>query len=199
VNYALQQIKTPTGSCASDILPLLLQISAVASAHFDEKHVAEIYGAARACLNSVLGVIPAVEFVSCVMNLLVGVEDKRVSLRQKLPSCDPLTITQIRSGALNLLSERVPKLSDEVRNSSSPPVLKILNTTKSCLIGDDEEYVQSGLKTFGALACTMVPGEENTFTELIPTVLPLIHNNSCNESAMDALSAIWYVLSMEMI
>jgi hypothetical protein len=106
----------------------------------------------------------------------------------EIPFVRTLTIAQIRSGALNLLAERVPKISDEVRN-----------TTKSCLIGDDEEYVQSGLKAFGALARTMVPGEENAFTELIPTVLPLIHSNSCNESAMDALSAIWYVLSMEMI
>lgn len=61
------------------------------------------------------------------------------------------------------------------------------------LIGDDEENMQSSLRALDSLARTMVPGEENAFAELISTLLPLIHNKSCNESAMDALSAIWYV------
>ena len=199
MDYALQQTRTPTEGRASDILPLLLQISAIASAHFDEKQAAEIGDAARICLDSVLGVIPAVEFVSCVVTLLVGVEDKRVSIRRGLPPCESLTVAQIRSGALSLLAERIPKLSDEVRISSSSPVLKILKTVKSCMAEDDEESVQSSLKALLALACTMSPGEENTFTELIPTVLPLIHRKPCNESAMDALSAIWYVSPAEVM
>lgn len=80
VNYALRQTKPPTDSRTSDILPLLLQISAVATAHSDEKQVTEIDGTARTCLNSVLSIIPAGEFVSCVTTLLTGVGDKRVSV-----------------------------------------------------------------------------------------------------------------------
>jgi U3 small nucleolar RNA-associated protein 10 len=92
-----------------------------------------------------------------------------------------------------LLAERVLKLSDEVRTSSSSSILKILETVEFCLTGNDEENVQSGLKVLDSLARTMAPGEENAFAELIPTLLPLVHNKSCNENAMDALSAIWYV------
>jgi len=87
----------------------------------------------------------------------------------------------------------VLKLSDEVRTSSSSSVLEILETVELSLTGNDEENMQSGLKALDSLARTMAPGEENAFAELIPTLLPLIHNKSCNESAMDALSAIWYV------
>ena len=85
------------------------------------------------------------------------------------------------------------RLSDEVRASSSSSILKVLETVNLCLIGNDEENVQSGLKALGPLARTMAPGEENAFAELILTILPLIHNKSYNENAMDALSAIWYV------
>jgi len=58
--------------------------------------------------------------------------------------------------------------------------------------------VQSGLKALDSLARTMAPGKRMPFAEFIPTVLPLIHNNSCNENAMDALGAIWYVSRTEM-
>ena len=91
------------------------------------------------------------------------------------------------------------KLSDEVRNSSSPSVSKILETVKLCLIGNDEKNAQSGLKVLESLARTMAPGEENAFTALIPGVLPLIHNKQYNENAIDALSAVWYVPCMEMV
>jgi hypothetical protein len=70
---------------ASGILPHLLQISAVASAHSDEKQAMEIDTTARACLSSALNIIPAVEFVSRVTTLLAGIEDKRVSVERKLP------------------------------------------------------------------------------------------------------------------
>jgi len=86
----------------------------------------------------------------------------------------------------------VPKLSDEVRISSSSSVLRILETIQSCLAAD-EENAQYGLKALDSLARTSAPGEENAFAELIPTVLPLIHGESHGENAMDALSAIWYV------
>lgn len=84
------------------------------------------------------------------------------------------------------------RLSDETRTSSSSSVLKILETVKLCLTGNSGENVQPGLKALDSLASTIVPGEENAFAELIPTLLPLIHK-SCNENAMDALSAIWYM------
>ena len=100
---------------------------------------------------------------------------------------------------LNLLAERVIKLSDEVRNSSSSSVSKILETLKLCLIGNDEGNVRSGLKALDSLARTMAPGEENVFAELIPIVLSLIHNKSYNENAVDALSAIRYVTYVEMV
>lgn len=75
----------------------------------------------------------------------------------------------------------------------------ILETFKLCLVGDDGENVQSGLKALDSLARTMAPGEENAFAELITTVLPLIHNKPYNENAMDALSAIWYVQRAEVV
>ena len=89
------------------------------------------------------------------------------------------------------------KLSDEVRNSSSPSVSKILETVELCLTGNDEENVRSGLKALNSLACTMAPGEENDFVELIPNILRLIHNKLYDDNAMDALSAIWYVQCAE--
>lgn len=110
-----------------------------------------------------------------------------------------LIITQIRSGALDLLAERSLKLSDEVRNSSSLPVLRTLETIKLSLTGSDEENTQSSLKALESLARTMVPGEENSFAELIPTTLPLIHNPLYNENAMGVLSTIWYVSHTEVV
>lgn len=108
-------------------------------------------------------------------------------------------VTQIKSAGLNLLAERSLRLSDEVRNSSSPPVLRTLETIKSCLVGNDEEAVQSGLKAIDSLARTMVPGEENAFAVLVPDILPHIHHRSNNENATDALSTIWYVSRTEMV
>ena len=93
----------------------------------------------------------------------------------------------------------MPKLSDEVRGSSPSSVLKILETVELCLTGNDDENVRSGLKALDSLARTMAPGEENALAELIPVILPLIHNKSHNENAMDALSAIWYILCVEVM
>lgn len=112
---------------------------------------------------------------------------------------NPLMLAQIKSAALNLLAERSLKMSDEVRNSSSSPVLRTLDTLKLCLTGNYEENTQSGLKALDSLARTMVPGEENAFAELIPTILPLIHNRSYSENAMGALGTIWYVSRTEVM
>ena len=87
----------------------------------------------------------------------------------------------------------MPKLLDEVRTSSSSSVLRILEAVNSCLAGNDEENVQSDLKALNSLARTMAIGEENAFAELIPTLLPLIHQKSYDENAADALGAIWCV------
>lgn len=192
VNYALRRIKLPAEGRASDILPLLIQISAVANAHSNEKQAPEIDRTARICLNSVLNIIPADEFVSCVTTLLTRVEDERVSSVRKLGPANSLIATQIKSGVLDLLAERSLKLSEEVRNSSSSPVLRTLETVKLCLAGNDEGNTQSGLKALESLARTIAPGEENAFAELIPTILPLISNRSHGENAMGALSTIWY-------
>lgn len=73
-----------TEGCASGILPHLLQILAVASAHSDEKQATEIDITARTCMSSVLNIISAVEFVSCATALLTGVEDKRVSVERRI-------------------------------------------------------------------------------------------------------------------
>ena len=83
MNYALQQTKASAEGSASGILPHLLQILAVASAHSNEKQATEIYTTARTCMNSVLSIIPAVEFVSRVTTLLTGAEDQRVSIERK--------------------------------------------------------------------------------------------------------------------
>ena len=69
----------------SGIVPPLLQISVVASAHSDEKQATEIDGAARNCLRSVLSIVPALEFVSCATTLVTGLEDKRVSVARNPP------------------------------------------------------------------------------------------------------------------
>lgn len=97
VNYALQQTRGPTEGRASGILPLLLQISAVASAHSGEKQAMEIDNTARTCLSSALSIISAAEFMSCVTTLLIGVEDKRVSepLDEEFYLANLLTITRL--------------------------------------------------------------------------------------------------------
>lgn len=78
---------------ASCILPLLLQISAVASEHSSERQATEIGSTARTCLNSALSIIPAAEFMSCAMDLLAGVGDKRVSAWNDILPVNPLTDT----------------------------------------------------------------------------------------------------------
>ena len=85
VNYALQQTRAPAEGRVSGIVPLLLQISVVASAHSNEKQAMEIDSAARNCLSSVLSIVPAVEFVSCATTLVTEVGDTRVSVTRKTP------------------------------------------------------------------------------------------------------------------
>lgn len=84
MNFALQRTKTQADVRASSILTLLLQISVVAGARRGEKQAAEIDRTARTCLGSVLGIVPAAEFVSSVTTLLTGAEDKGVSIARTL-------------------------------------------------------------------------------------------------------------------
>lgn len=120
-------------------------------------------------------------------------------LNENFRPANLLMARQIKSAALNLLAERVLKLSDEVRKSSSSSVIRTIETVKLCLAGNDEENTQPGLKALDSLAHTMVPGEESALVELVPTILPLIHNRSYNENAMGTLSTIWYASCTEIV
>jgi hypothetical protein len=72
----MQAIVSSRGDCISDLVSLLLQFSSLD--HDSQHEMEKISAASRVCLTSLLGILPAVDFVSSV-SALVDSSDVKVS------------------------------------------------------------------------------------------------------------------------
>ncbi|KAF4568223.1 snoRNA-binding rRNA-processing protein utp10 [Pleurotus pulmonarius] len=164
-----QPIPPTSKQLVAELVYLLISIAAVQ----DDAHEI-LRKVARDSLNQILVVIPAIDFVSSVLVMLDSADLK------------------IQNGALELLTDRLDRVSESVRQEASATCVQILNHVKS-ILHDNMRMSPLGLSCFSAIktiASSSCPGEESALISLLPLIVAAIRTKALAEGAISSLSLI---------
>ncbi|KDQ24027.1 hypothetical protein PLEOSDRAFT_1068022 [Pleurotus ostreatus PC15] len=164
-----QSIAPTSKLLVAELVYLLISIATV-----QDDALEDIRKAARDSLNQILAVIPALDFVSSVLVMLDSADLK------------------IQNGALQLLTDRLDRVSEGVRQEASATCVQILNHIKS-ILHDNMRTSPLGLSCFSAIkiiASSSCPGEEPALVSLLPLIILAIRTRTLAEGAISALSPL---------
>ncbi|KAI0052438.1 hypothetical protein FA95DRAFT_1483564 [Auriscalpium vulgare] len=151
------------------LIILLLQIHNTSDAHLDNKDVARI---ARVAIAQCLKLTPARAFVASAAKMLGGDN------------------TIVQGEALALLAERLPSVSENVRQRASPTIIQIVQAITP-LLSSSNVAAAPAFTALKAISISLCPGEEAALVGILPQVLSALHgeNQSVAIAVLPPLSA----------
>ncbi|KAJ7582775.1 hypothetical protein C8J56DRAFT_230499 [Mycena floridula] len=164
--------KALASDATSDVLSGLISLAGIQRTS-QSADLGDVATAARSALNRALTVVAASDFIGAVLSMIRS------------------NGVQVQAGALELLGDRLPRVSDKVRREISPSVITITETIRMLLTAQPEETIFSGaFKALTAIAMTGCSGEENSMIAVIPLVLAAVRSRKSSTSAMAVLAAL---------
>lgn len=95
---------------------------------------------------------------------------------------------QVKIGALEVLAERIPLVSETVRRECKPTAIQIVQLTHDIIARRSAgKLAEAGLAGFKAIASTCQVGEEAALTSTIPDVLKIVKSRTSAASALAVL------------
>ncbi|KAF6750908.1 armadillo-type protein [Ephemerocybe angulata] len=143
---------------------------ALATQDLPETHQ-DVIKTSLVALDRLLNVLSALDFIRSVSSMM-DIDDER-----------------IRAGALDLLSKRLPNVSDAARQEASPNVVRILANIKAILNKKQTESAVTiaSLKALAAIASSMEPSEQGALADLVPVLLAIIEKGEHQTEAWAVL------------
>ncbi|OAX34660.1 hypothetical protein K503DRAFT_428951 [Rhizopogon vinicolor AM-OR11-026] len=103
--------------------------------------------------------------------------------------------TRIKAGALEVLAERIPKVTELVRREQQKTVLSIIDCIRDIISHQSAgALVNSALNALGATSSSIYPGEEPALVTTVASVLKIIEARASLQSAIAVLPC--YVSSL---
>ncbi|KAG5637085.1 hypothetical protein H0H81_005818 [Sphagnurus paluster] len=179
ITFVGNALKPPSsGSTASEeelreLVAALISLSSLGSGTTSDRKVDDICQAARATLNKALSVMAASDFINGVLSMIES-EDSLV-----------------QTGALDLLSERLPQVSERTRLALVPAIAKIIGVIGELLCSHTVEAISvASFKALRSIGLSLCPGEESALAETIPFILKSIRGRNATVPAICALSPL---------
>ncbi|KAK2465147.1 hypothetical protein APHAL10511_002839 [Amanita phalloides] len=135
-----------------------------------DTNVDDIQQAAYSTMSSILTLMPATGFVSSALTMLESQEQS------------------VRAGALDLLAERLPLVTDHIRQQVTLSVKSILHLVCKLVALPDEPIARSAFRVLRSIGSSLQSGEESVVTEAVPLMLAAIKQQT--PSASEALSSL---------
>jgi U3 small nucleolar RNA-associated protein 10 len=146
--------------------------------HSDLDHIAQ---AARVALTECIRSMHAAHFVISMANILKeGRADEHVS-------------RGVLAETLNVFVDKLPSVSQPVREEVSPTIVTIVIEIKRFLPLDDESLVNAALCALKVIGSSIVSGEESFLVDCLPLVLAASRSEQRVAAALAALPPLWYV------
>ncbi|KAG7447396.1 uncharacterized protein BT62DRAFT_967377 [Guyanagaster necrorhizus] len=167
--------KSTTGSSTdiSAFVSLLVLLATLPSGQGSDARMEDVNKASRVSLAQVLKVMSAIDFLNSVIAILESSEQA------------------VQVGALDLIAERVPLVSDSIRRKSTTAIVKIIDRTKDLLVSFPTGPIAvSGLKALRSIGAHFCPGEEAAITQVLPVLISDIRGSKNTNYAMAALSPL---------
>lgn len=169
---------------------LLLLLLATSTAKPEDASYVEIAAAARSAMASTLSVMSASDFIAGILTILES-ESIHVSFRvfHSVPN-RLMILVQARSGAFELLGERLNEVAETARRALSSSIVKVVDVTRSILSTSEEvSLLRSSLQALATIGNTLVPGEEGSIAATVPSVLVCLSRPEIRVSALQTLHA----------
>ncbi|KAK0447887.1 uncharacterized protein EV420DRAFT_1647628 [Desarmillaria tabescens] len=167
--------KSTPGSSASisTFVSLLVLMATLPSGQGSDTRMEDVNKTSRLSLAQALKVMSAVDFLNSAIVMLESSEQA------------------VQVGALDLIAERVPLVSDSVRRKSTDAIVKIIERTKDLLVSFPTGPIAvSGLKALQSIGAHICSGEEAAITQVLPVLVSDIRGNRNTIYAMAALSPL---------
>lgn len=188
---------TSKGSSVELVVSALLDVISISSGTGTDGDINEIKTAAQLSVNQALRVMPAVSFVNAVANMLESGQPGVRSLSSNVIECIPDTFycLQVQAEALKLLGDRLPSVSDTVRESTlvTSVIVKIVIRIKQLLSISASTVVVSAFDALKSIGMTLSRGEESSMMECVPLLISAIRDKKEAASALAVLPTLSYV------
>ncbi|KAG6888638.1 hypothetical protein C0992_007990 [Termitomyces sp. T32_za158] len=157
----------------SNLVAALISLAALRVDTKPDPAVDDICLAARTCLNKVFSIMAASDFINGILSMM--------------ESGDEL----VQSGALHLLSERLPHITEKTRQTVVPTIVKIVSFIRGLITSQSNEgIIRAAYKALRSIGLSMCPGEESSLTAIVPLILTSIRGCNTASAALSALSPL---------
>jgi U3 small nucleolar RNA-associated protein 10 len=183
-----KETDVPGGGSTTDLIIHLVDLTTLQIGQAPESDLAAIVAAAQTAIERVMKVISAGEFLSGVLVMLKS-EESRVSilLTGRVPA-DTDDASQIKAGALVVISERVPLIHEKVRQEHRATMIEIVDLVRDIIVRQSAgTLVESALAALNAIASTCCAGEESAVLATLPHAIKVVRSRTSAPAAVAVL------------
>ncbi|KAG6334786.1 hypothetical protein ID866_4304 [Astraeus odoratus] len=174
-----RQLPLVESSSTKDLISLLVSL---ATTQVENDDLVTITSAAQVAIARVTNVISAGEFLSAVEVMLQSVEP------------------QVNIGALSILSERIPLITESVRSEYKATMIQIIGHINEVISRlSAGTLAEAALAALKAIASTYSPGEEVALKETLPHILKAMRSRASVTTALAVLPCYIHALGPRMI
>jgi U3 small nucleolar RNA-associated protein 10 len=177
VGYAI----TPTPStdisrgdnATTELVSLLVDLATIEG----DSNISDIVLVTQQTASKVMNAIGAADFLNGALVMLQSDE------------------TRIKAGALEILAERIPKVTEAVRREQQETAISIIGCIRDVVSRQSAGVlVNSALNALRAIGSSICPGEESALVSTVPSVIKIIKARASLQSAIAVLPC--YVSSL---
>ncbi|KAF9021672.1 hypothetical protein BDZ89DRAFT_1137818 [Hymenopellis radicata] len=174
VGFAVKASSGSSGAGSdSSLVSLLVIMATFKSGQGADARVDDINKVARSSLDRSLRVMSALDYIESTVGMLHSSEQ------------------MVQIGALDLLAERLPQVSDHVRQTATNNLVKIIQRIKELLTAHPGSAVAiSGFRSLKTIGSGMCAGEESALSDIVPLLLSAIRGRKMALYAVPALSPL---------
>ncbi|KAF9034474.1 hypothetical protein BDZ89DRAFT_1158021 [Hymenopellis radicata] len=174
VGFAVKASSGSSGAGSdSSLVSLLVIMATFKSGQGADARVDDINKVARSSLDRTLRVMSALDYIESTVGMLHSSEQ------------------MVQIGALDLLAERLPQVSDHVRQTATNNLVKIIQRIKELLAAHPGSAVAiSGFRSLKTIGSGMCAGEESALSDIVPLLLSAIRGRKMAPYAVPALSPL---------
>ncbi|KAG1720632.1 hypothetical protein EDB19DRAFT_1775930 [Suillus lakei] len=160
-------------NATTDLISLLVDLATIEG----DNNISDIVSVTQQATSKVMNAIGAADFLNGALVMLQSDE------------------TRIKAGALEVLAERIPKVTEAVRREQQKTAISIINCIRDVVSHQSAgALVNSALNALRAIGSSICPGEESALVSTVPSVIKIIKARASLQSAIAVLSS--YVSSL---
>ncbi|KIJ60905.1 hypothetical protein HYDPIDRAFT_42974 [Hydnomerulius pinastri MD-312] len=154
----------------TDLITHLVDLATLPNGQASEGELATIVPAAQSAIGRIMSVISAGEFLTGALVMLKSEEPR------------------IKSGALKVISERIPVITEKVRQEQLATVNNIIHLIRDIITRQSAgTLVESALSALKAIGSTSCAGEEPAILATLPHIIKVVRSRTSAAAAVAVL------------